>query len=90
MLCGTREMLTERLHACNLRATVQTAFIERINLTLRQSIAGLARRTWSIHMAPSELVPQRSCGMHHSLVSGVQEGSLSEPPLHADRTNRCG
>jgi IS1 family transposase len=55
MLCGSREMLTERLHACNLRATIQTAFVERINLTLRQSIAGLARRTWSIHIAPSEL-----------------------------------
>jgi hypothetical protein len=36
MLCGTREMLTERLHACNLRATIQTAFVERVNLTLRQ------------------------------------------------------
>ncbi len=48
-------MLTERLHACGLRATIQTAFVERINLTLRQSIAGLARRTWSIHIAPSEL-----------------------------------
>ena len=55
MLCGTREMLTERLHACGLRATIQTAFVERVNLTLRQSIAGLARRTWSIHIAPSEL-----------------------------------
>ena len=103
MLCGTREMLTERLHACNLRATIQTAFVERVNLTLRQrspsaaqgrllrqSIAGLARRTWSIHIAPSELVPQRSCGMHHSLVSGVQEGSRSEPPLHAGRMSHCG
>jgi len=36
MLCGTREMLTERLHACGLRATIQTAFVERVNLTLHQ------------------------------------------------------
>lgn len=48
-------MLTERLHACSLRTTIQTAFVERVNLTLRQSIAGLARRTWFIHIAPSEL-----------------------------------
>ncbi len=48
-------MLTERLHGCGLRATIQTAFVERVNLTLRQSVAGLARRTWSIAVAPVEL-----------------------------------
>jgi len=63
MLCGSRAMLTEKLHGCGFRGTIQTAFVERINLTLRQaqgkllrqSVAGLARRTWSIHVAPSEL-----------------------------------
>ena len=55
MLCGTRAMLTERLHGCGLRATIQTAFVERVNLTLRQSVAGLARRTWSMAVAPVEL-----------------------------------
>ena len=55
MLCGTRAMLTEKLHGCGLRGNIQTAFVERINLTLRQSVAGLARRTWSIHVAASEL-----------------------------------
>jgi len=55
MLCGTREMLTERLHDCGLRATIQTAFVERVNLTLRQSVARLARRTWSMAVAPTDL-----------------------------------
>ena len=55
MLCGTRARLTERLHGCGLRGTIQTAFVERINLTLRQSVAGLARRTWSMAVAPVEL-----------------------------------
>ncbi len=61
VLCGTRAMLTERLHGCGLRATIQTAFVERVNLTLRQSVAGLARRTWSVAAVPAELEPQRSC-----------------------------
>jgi IS1 family transposase/transposase-like protein len=55
VLCGSREMLRERLHVCGLRATIQTAFVERVNLTLRQSVAGLARRTWSTAVAPVEL-----------------------------------
>ncbi len=55
VLCGTKEMLRERLHGCGLRATIQTAFVERVNLTLRQSVAGLARRTWSMAVAPVEL-----------------------------------
>ncbi len=55
VLCGTKEMLRERLHGCGLRATIQTAFVERVNLTLRQSVAGLARRTWSTAAAPVEL-----------------------------------
>jgi len=64
-------------------------FLALLALTLRQSIAGLAHRTCSIHIAPSELAPQLRCGMHDPLVSGVQEGSRSEPPLHAVRMNHC-
>lgn len=55
ILCGTREMLTERLHGCGLQATIQTAFVERVNLTLRQSVARLVQRTWSMAVAPVEL-----------------------------------
>lgn len=50
VLCGSREMLRERLYGCGLRGNSQTAFVERVNLTLRsaerkllrQSVAGLA------------------------------------------------
>lgn len=49
VLCGSREMLRERLHGCGLRATIQTAFVERVNLTMRQSVAGLAQGTWSVN-----------------------------------------
>lgn len=34
-----------------------TAFIERVNLTVRQSVAGLARRTWATaQTAPARLL----------------------------------
>ena len=48
-------MLMGRLLGCGLRTTIQTAFVERVNLTLRQSVAGLTRRRWSMAVAPAEL-----------------------------------
>ena len=36
------------LTANGFRRVIQTAFIERVNLTFRQGIAGLARDTWSL------------------------------------------
>jgi hypothetical protein len=36
MLIGTRNALTERLQAVGLSGSIQTAFVERLNLTLRQ------------------------------------------------------
>ena len=55
VLCGDWEEIKERLLSIGLRATIQTAFVERVNLTLRQSVAGLARRTWSQNVSTSEL-----------------------------------
>jgi len=37
---------------------IQTAFIERLNLTIRRSIAGLARRSWSAAHSLNELALQ--------------------------------
>lgn len=45
---GTRPLLRTGLQALGLTGTVQTAFVERSNLTLRELIAPLSRRTWSI------------------------------------------
>ncbi len=47
MRCGTRAQFHQALAALGLTGTLNTAFVERLNLTLRQSIAALARRTWS-------------------------------------------
>ncbi len=44
MLWGKRHDLTAMLRAHGLTACIQTAFIERVNLTLRQGIALLTRK----------------------------------------------
>jgi transposase InsO family protein len=46
MAWGKRSELFEVLAVNGFRQTIQTAFIERLNLTFRQGIAGLARQTW--------------------------------------------
>jgi IS1 family transposase len=45
MRCGTHEALTAALKHLDLSGRLNTAFIERVNLTLRQSVAALVRRT---------------------------------------------
>ncbi|HEX9413765.1 MAG TPA: hypothetical protein VF916_09715 [Ktedonobacterales bacterium] len=48
MLCGTHAQLTERLQQAGLSGHIQTAFVERLNLTLRHLVAALHRRTWTL------------------------------------------
>jgi IS1 family transposase len=47
MMWGRYASLFQRLRKVGLSGTIQTAFIERLNLTIRQGIAALSRRTWS-------------------------------------------
>jgi IS1 family transposase len=56
MLCGSREAFAARLQSLGLSGRIQTAFIERVNLTLRRSLAPLARRSWSLAHLPGELL----------------------------------
>jgi IS1 family transposase len=46
MLSGEREEMTTGLKALGLSGKINTAFIERLNLTIRQGVAFLVRRTW--------------------------------------------
>jgi IS1 family transposase len=48
MAWGKRSELFDILVANGFQRVIQTAFIERVNLTFRQCIAPLARRTWSL------------------------------------------
>jgi len=48
MLCGERSAMTATLQNMGLSGPIQTAFVERLNLTIRHIIAALQRRTWSL------------------------------------------
>jgi IS1 family transposase len=45
---GERQAIKIRLQAIGLTGKIQTSFVERLNLTLRELTAPLSRRTWSI------------------------------------------
>jgi IS1 family transposase len=44
---GTESAFREALQALGFSGRVNTAFIERVNLTIRRGVAALARRTWA-------------------------------------------
>jgi IS1 family transposase len=47
MQCGTRGALRSALRHLGWSGKLQTAFVERVNLTARMSVAALTRRTWA-------------------------------------------
>ncbi len=55
-VCGTLEQARQRLRQAGFSGKIQTAFIERVNLTLRQGIAPLARRCWAPYRSPAPLL----------------------------------
>src|SRR5262249_6596038 len=56
MRCGTPAALPAALTGLGLSGKLNTAFIERLNLTLRQSVAPLIRRTWSTAQEAPQLL----------------------------------
>jgi hypothetical protein len=54
MRLGTQADLTVTLQRMGFSGRLNTAFIERVNLTVRHGVAALARRTW----ATSQQAPQ--------------------------------
>jgi IS1 family transposase len=47
MRLGTKNALTVALQGLGFSGRLNTAFIERVNLTVRHEVAALARRTWA-------------------------------------------
>src|SRR5437763_10190660 len=47
MRLGTEDALKAALQSLGLTGRLNTAFIERVNLTVRHGVAALARRTWA-------------------------------------------
>ena len=55
MLWGELSTLKARLQALGLSGNINTAFVERLNLTIRQGISFLIRRTWGAAQFSPEL-----------------------------------
>jgi len=55
MGCGPRRALQAALQLLGWSGRLQTAFVERLNLTVRQSVAALTRRTWATAQTPDGL-----------------------------------
>jgi hypothetical protein len=56
MILGKRWQLAQVLLAQGLSTLIQTAFIERVNLTIRQGVAPLSRKTWSMSKSSKHLL----------------------------------
>lgn len=56
MLWGKRRDLYDILEQQGFRRLIQTAFIERVNLTLHQGVSLLTRRTWSLPQSDTHLL----------------------------------
>jgi hypothetical protein len=54
-VCGTCAQLRAARGALRLTDRIMTAFVERVNLTLREHIPPLARRAWSLARAEHAL-----------------------------------
>lgn len=58
VLVGQLSQYSERLHQAGLSGKINTAFVERVNLTIRQCISKLTRRTWGPAKSTPELMEQ--------------------------------
>ncbi len=98
MRCGTREALRTALTQLGLSGRLNTAFVERVNLTVRRSIAALARRTWSTAQEAPQLLAQLHWwrGYYHfvrphaalrvPLAQPIERGGRRKPRRYRDRT----
>jgi IS1 family transposase/transposase-like protein len=93
-LLGSLDQLQATLHTFGWSGKIQSAFVERLNLTVRQGVAGLTRRTWSIAQSPAELLlhPQWWRAYYHfTRPHASLDVPLAEPRLRGGRyvPQRC-
>ena len=79
MQWGKRKDLNTLLKQHGFAPLIQTAFIERVILTIRRGVAPLMRKTWSLAQTPTHLLlhlewwrtyyhfirPHAVCGLQH-------------------------
>ncbi len=56
MRLGTQDALKAALQQLGFSGRLNTAFIERVNLTVRHGVAALARRTWAMAQQSPQLL----------------------------------
>ena len=57
MRLGTEDALKAALQGLGFSGRLNTAFIERVNLTIRHAVAALARHTWATSQQAPQLLP---------------------------------
>jgi IS1 family transposase len=91
MRCGTRAALRSALCGLGLSGKLNTAFVERVNLTLRQSVAALIRRTWStMQEAPQLLLHLEWWRVYYHFVRPHESlrQTLGQPIMRGGRRQR--
>jgi transposase InsO family protein len=58
VVCGTRDRFRLAMQALGFTGRVNTAYVERVNLFLRETVAPLSRRTWSLAQTEERLGDQ--------------------------------
>ena len=56
MFWGKRKDWNARMASHGFSPLIQTAFIERVNLTLRRGVSALMRKTWALVHSPERLL----------------------------------
>jgi IS1 family transposase/transposase-like protein len=98
MICGEEKQYRERLKNAGLSGRINTAFVERINLTIRQCISKLTRRTWGPAKFTPELMEHLEWwrayyhfvryheSLEEELVQPIQRKGKQQPRKHRKRT----
>ena len=98
MRCGTRAQLRAALQRLGLSGRLNTAFVDRVNLTVRRSVAGLARRTWSTAQEGPQLLVHLEwwrayyhfvrphASLRVVLAQPVERGGRRQPQRYRQRT----
>jgi transposase InsO family protein len=97
-LWGEEKQYQERLKKAGLSGRINTAFVERMNLTIRQCISKLTRRTWGPAKFTPELMEHlewwRSYyhfvryheSLEEALIQPVKRKGKQQPRKHRKRT----
>jgi len=89
MVWGARADLTVAYAVHGFSHCIQTAFIEWVNLTLRQSIAPLTRKTWSLPRSDAHLLRHVEWGRaYFTFVARISRCPMDHGQGHGLGTHR--